>query len=250
MSAPSPPASPNGVSPEPEREPFREAASAAVRTPQNREEPGSAPSRAGAFRRQQEQRRSARNERVGVLLVVVIVVLGVIAIVTARPYFPGSNHPYPNPGPPIIVSLGTPVVGTVPCSGGGTGYTERIPWINSTQPIVTGDINVKVYEIYDGDFIGDPGAVASATPSNVCAGTPPTGTALWYIVLAAPNGSNFLTYTVGKGWLNLSGTAANLPIEEGSFLTLVSGVSLAGTGRGLAVVGASGGSSISGSIPL
>jgi len=206
--------------------------------------------RARSFRKAQEQRRAARNERVGVLVVILIILLGVVTIVTARPYFPGSGNPYPTPGPPIVVSLGTPVSGTVACGAGGTAFTERIAWINSTKPVGTGDVNMKVYEIFDGDFVGDPGAVANATATTVCAGVPPTSSQLWYLVLATPNGTNSLTYTVGKGWLTVSGGTGSGPIADGSFLTLVTAINLTGTGRGLAVVGSSGGSAISGSVPL
>ena len=211
---------------------------------------GGAPGRAQAFRRSQEKQRSTRNERIGVLVVIVILLLGVVTILTARPYFPGSTHQYPTPGPPIVVALGSPVVGSVACAAGGSAYTERVAWINATKPVATGDVNVKVYEIFDGDFVGDPGAVANATASDVCAGAPPTSTSLWYIVLSAPNGTNVLTYTVDRGWLNLTGGTGSGTILDGSFLTLVTSISLAGTGRGLAVVGSAGGSPITGSTVL
>lgn len=213
--------------------------------------PGSFDGRARSFRERQEKRRSARRERIGQLLVVLIVVLGVYAVVTARPYNPSSTSSLPTPGPPITVSLGTPVASTVTCGAGGTAYAERIVWENSTAPVTTGDITVRVYEIYDGDFVPDQGVVANVTPSNLCAGSPPSSPPpLWYVVMAAPNGTTLLSYTVTQGWTSVTSGPWNFQIENGSAMTVVTGVSLAGTGHGFAVVGFAGGSPIRGSVPL
>jgi len=206
--------------------------------------------RSRSFRERQARRKSARREHVGQLLVVVIIVLGIVTIVTARPQSSSSISGYPSPGPPIAVQFGTPSAGTLSCTGGGTAYTERIPWEGSTQQVTTGDVYVRVYEIWDGDYVGDPGAVANATPSNLCAGTPPDSNALWYVVLTAPNGTNLLTYTAASAWVSLTHEPWNIPIEGGFSLVLVTGESLAGTGRGFAVGGFANGSPINGAIPL
>jgi hypothetical protein len=206
--------------------------------------------RSRRFREQEAERKSNRRQNVGVILVVVILVLGIYTIATARPYSASSHHTYPTPGPPISVQLGTPSVSTVPCAGGGTAYAEHIPWENASQTVTTGDVAVHVYEIFDGDYILDPGAVANATSSNVCAGAPPSSTSIWYAVLAAPNGTNLLGYTVANGWASVSGGPWNFDIENGSALVLVTHSSLANTGRGLAVTGFANGSPISGTVVL
>jgi hypothetical protein len=212
--------------------------------------PRSSEGRARSFREAQAQRRSARRERIGEIVVVGILVLAVFAIVTARPYTPSSLYEFPSPGPPIAVHLGSPTVSTISCTAGGTAHAERIPWTNSTLPVTTGDINLRVYEIWDGDIISDPGVVANATPSNLCAGGPPDSTALWYAVFSAPNGTNLLTYTSDNGWVSLTHGPWNFGIANGSAVTLVTGIPVAGTGRGLEVVGSEDGSSIKGITPL
>jgi hypothetical protein len=217
--------------------------------------PGSADGRARAFRQEQAKRRKAWRQRVAAFLVVTILVIGFYVILTdsiftSRPHSSSPSSGLPSPGPPIAVHLGTPSVRTISCGAGGTAYAERIPWTNSTRPVMTGDFYVAVYEIADGDFIGDPGAVANATSSSLCAGVPPDSGALWYAVLAAPNGTNLLTYTVGGGWASVTHGLSQFWVENGSALTLVTDVSLAGTGREVAVYGGVDGSSIDGSIPL
>ncbi|MGA7476802.1 MAG: hypothetical protein WBW47_06240 [Thermoplasmata archaeon] len=213
--------------------------------------PGSFDGRARSFRQEQAMRRSVRRERIGTFLVVVILALGVYTILTARPYSPSSRDNFPTPGPPIIVTMGTPTGATpLNCSAGGTAYVERIPWTSATQPVATGDINLRVYEIWDGDYILDPNAVANVTPLNVCAGSPPSLSALWYAVLASPNGTNLLTYTVNHPWTAVTPGPGNVVIENGSVLTLVTSVSIADTGRGLLVVGYAGGSPIKGTVVL
>ncbi len=206
--------------------------------------------RAQTFRQEQARRRSLRWERAGELFVVVIIVLGVYTILTARPYGSTSSDQLPGIGPPIVVHLGSPAESSVTCTAGGTAYAERIPWTNSTQPVTTGDLSVRVTEIWDGDYIGDPHAVANVTPSNLCAGAPPDASAKWYVVLAAPNGTNLLTYTGGTGWVSVTHGDWNLGVENDSALILVWYAPLAGTGRGISLDGAANGSLISGSIAL
>jgi hypothetical protein len=141
-------------------------------------------------------------------------------------------------------------VTSVNCTAGGTAYVEPIAWTNATHAFTTGDIGVRVYEIWDGDYIPDPGAVANVTPSNVCAGVPPSWEAIWYVVLASPNGTNLLTYTVDHGWAAVPQGPNNVGIQNDSALILVTVTSLADTGRGLAVVGFAGGSQIHGTVVL
>jgi hypothetical protein len=213
--------------------------------------PGSFDGRARSFREEQRKQRSARRERIGTFLVVIIIVLGVYTIMTARPYSASSRYEFPPLGPTIVVNFGTPSgASSVTCSAGGTAYVERVPWTNSTQPVSTGDVSVRVYEIFDGDTIGDPNAVANVTSSNVCAGASPDSTALWYVVLAAPNGTNLLTYTGGHQWTAVTPGPADIDVQNGSALILVTNVSLAGTGRGIAVLGLTGTSQIRGTVAL
>lgn len=206
--------------------------------------------RAHAFREAQAEIRRARRELLGNVIVVLIIALGVYAIVTAKPLSSSGSYVPPKQGPPIHVYFGTPSVASVPCGGGGSAYAERIPWVNSTSPIRTGDINVRVYEIWDGDWIGDPGVQANASAQSVCAGSPPGGITDWYIVLASPNGTNLLTYTDADLWLPVSGTASNLWIDNGSAIFVVTNPAITQTGRGFAVFGFENGSAISGETPL
>jgi len=211
--------------------------------------PGTFDGRAHNFRKNQAQRRSARRGRLGELLVVAIIILGIYTIVTARPYS-SSNYSLPPSGPTITVNFGSPTVSTISCTAGGTANVERIPFANASQPIATGDVILRVSEIWDGDHIGDPGVVANATPSNVCAGAPPSATTVWYVVLEARNGTNLLTYTEASAWTSISVGPSNLGIENGSTFILVSHASYAGTGRGFALVGTENGSVIRGVLPL
>ncbi len=213
--------------------------------------PGSFDGRARTFREEQTKRRSAQRERIGVFLVVIIIALGVYTIVVARPYSVSSQYQFPPLGPEIVVNLGTPSEASpATCTAGGTAYTERVPWTNSTQQVSTGDVSVRVYEIFDGDTIGDPNAVANVTSTNVCAGAPPDSAALWYAVLVAPNGTNLLTYTGGHQWTAVTSGPSDIQVENGSALILVTNVSLAGSGRGIAVLGLTGTSQIRGTVAL
>ncbi len=148
------------------------------------------------------------------------------------------------------MNLGTPTETSVVCGGGGTAYVESVPWVNSTQPVATGQVYLRVYEIWDGDWIADPGAVANATSTNVCAGSSPSGSALWYVVLASPNGTNLLGYAEGASWTLLAPGPSDFTIENGSALILVTSESLAGTGRGLEVLGFVNDSEIKGAVAL
>jgi len=192
--------------------------------------------RTRSFREAQAQRRNDRRERLGVFVVVVILVGALLTVATYHP-FGSSSYNFPPPGPNIVVHLGTSSTGEVACGLGGTAYTERIPWINSTRPLTSGEVYLRLYEIGDGDVIGDPMAVANATPTDPCGGAPPDAGALWYLVLAAPSGTNLLTFTVDGGWASVAPGPSNIPIENASALILVTNESLAGTGRGLGVYG-------------
>lgn len=243
--APTPGASPPD---EPAPPPSLSPASRAPR-PGEPAPPGSFDGRARSFRERQADRRSARRQAVGAIFVVAVIALGVYTVLTARPYS-SSAYQLPSPGPLITVHLGTPSTSTITCSAGGTAYVERIPFSNATQPIATGNVFVRVSEIWDGDFIGDPGVVANATPSNLCAGVAPDATSIWYVVLAAPGGTNLLTYTVARGWAAVTHGSSNVGIQNDSTIILLTYTSLAGTGRGLSVVGTENGSLIRGVVPL
>jgi len=206
--------------------------------------------RARAFRQRQVEQRTSRRTRIANLVMVGLVVAGAYLIVTERPGVLLNAAGTTRFGPAIVVQLGTPTAGTLSCAGGGTAAVERVPWVGSTQPVATGEVYVRIYEIWDGDVILDPNVVANATASNPCAGAPPSSALLWYLVLAAPNGTNELTYTQAGLWQPVAGGAANVTVANDSTLLLVSGASLAGTGRGIAVLGFAGLSPISGSVPL
>ncbi|HKN05975.1 MAG TPA: hypothetical protein VJ021_00010 [Thermoplasmata archaeon] len=211
--------------------------------------PGTYDGRARSFREEQTQRRGGRRELIGAVLAAAIITLGVYTIATAHPYS-SSNYDFPNSGPLIAIHLGPPSVSTVSCGAGGTAYAEHIPWTNASAKVSTGEVVVHVSEIWDGDYIGDPGAVANATPTNLCAGLPPTSTSMWYVVLTTPNGTNLLTYTVASSWSSVSHGAVGVEVANGSAIVLVTHESLAGTGRGLEVVGEVNGSLIRGETPL
>lgn len=214
--------------------------------------PGTFDGRARSFRETQSQRRSLRRERLGQVVVVAIILLGIYAIVSARPFNPSSGSGHPTPGPPIRVTLATPVLGQTPCGGGGTAYTERVVWTSASASVTTGDVSPRVYELFDGDIVNDIGVVANATSSSLCAGSPPNGAPLvsWYVVLTDPNGTNLLTYTFSAGWTSVTHGAWNFAIENGSAMVVVTKTSVAGMGFGFAVVGFSSGSAIRGSVPL
>ncbi len=214
--------------------------------------PGAFTGRARAFRQEQTRRRTTRREHVVDALLVAAIVIGAYVIAIEPPYSPNNgNTGVTTPtGPPIVVHFGATSESSVTCSAGGTAYTESIPWTNSTRPVATGEIYVRVYEIWDGDYIADPNVVANATPANPCAGSPPDSSALWYVVLAAPNGTNLLTYTEASSWTSVTQGTSNVVIQNDSALILVTASSLAGTGRGFEVIGLVGGSQISGSVEL
>ena len=212
-------------------------------------QPGRHEGRARAFREQQTQRRGGRREVIGTLLAAAIIVLGVYTIATAHPYS-SSSYDFPGSGPVITIHFGPPSVSTVSCGSGGTVYAEHIPWANASSKVVTGELVVHVSEIWDGDYIGDPGVVANATASDVCAGPPPSSTSIWYVVLVAPDGTNLLTYSVASSWSSVSHGAVSIGVANGSAIVLVTHESLAGTGRGLEVVGEVNGSLIRGVTPL
>jgi len=208
---------------------------------------------ARAFRKRQEEKRSELLDRAGVVIVLVILALGVIAIVTAQPYSPTGSALFPKPGPTITVQLGAAGSGSVTCGNGATGYLDRVPFLGSTQPITTGDVNLRVYEVWDGDNIPALGVVANVSPTSMCAGSPPAvgpSTLDWYVVLTSPNGTILLSYTVAAGWTAIGSGSSNIVFPTGSELTVVTGTTIASTGRGLAVLGFAKGSPIQGSVTL
>jgi hypothetical protein len=206
-------------------------------------------SRSRAFRHHQAEQRGVRRERVGQVLAIAVLILAVYVIVTARPQGTASTYTFPSPGPTITVQFGAPSGSGVNCSGGGTAFAERIPWLSTTQPVTTGDVNLRLYEIWDGDYLTDSGAVATASPTSACAGGAPTSLYEWYVVLVGSNGTNELTYT-DAGWASITGSSWNFEIPNGSTLILVTYTSLVDSGRGLAVTGFAGGSPIKGSLVL
>ena len=213
--------------------------------------PGTFEGRARAFREDQAQRRSVRRERVGQIIVIAIIIIGVYALVASRPFNPATNTGPSPPGPPIKVALSPPVVRQLTCGNGGTGYAETVGWSNASAALVAGDVTPRVYELFDGDLVPDNGVVANATPTNPCAGAPPPSSTLdWYVVYSAPNGTIQLTYTVGAGWTSVTSGPWNIPIENGSALTVITGGSIANRGFGLAVVGFVSNSEVKGSVPL
>ncbi|MGA8542106.1 MAG: hypothetical protein WB947_00970 [Thermoplasmata archaeon] len=215
---------------------------------------GSFAGRASEFRQRGAHRRFRRLELLAEIGCVALIVVAFTVVLTAKPPpTPSPGTPPWEPAPssaPITVRFGTPTVGNVSCGAGGTAYTERIPWLNSSQPVTTASTWVILHELGDGDYIPDPNAVANATPASVCAGAPPSPSALWYVVLAAPNGTNLLTYTEPGVWASVTHGSTDLPIAANSSLVVVTDVSIAGTGRGLAVLGYVGTASISGNVPL
>lgn len=208
--------------------------------------PGSSEGRARAFRERETQRRSRRRELIGHALVVAIIILGIYAIVSARPFVPSSGPGPPTPGPPITVNLTRPAVGTVTCGNGGTAYTERIVWANASALVMTNDIDATVHEA-DTDIVSDIGVVPNVTLSSLCAGDPPSGGSVlfsWYVVMVAPNGTILLSYTISQGWVSVTGGTSTIPIENGTTMIVVTDVSIAGRGYLFWVAGASNGSSI------
>lgn len=206
--------------------------------------------RARAFREKRERRRGARREQVGQLLAVAIIILGIYAILSARPYIPGSGSVFPSPGPLITVTFGTPVASTVNCSSGGIAYVDRVPWTGSSEPVTTGDVSLHFVEIWDGDYIPDIYASPNVTSTSLCASAPPTSLMCWYVVMTTSNGTILLAYWVAAGWVSLTHGPWNVPIVDGTTLVFITGSPIAQTGRGLTVVGFSGGSPIRGSVPL
>lgn len=213
--------------------------------------PGTFDGRARAFRENETKRRSRRRERIGQLLVVAVILLGIFAIVTARPFSPSTGNGQPPPGPPIVVTFTTPVVGQVTCGNGETAYTERTVWNSSSPTVTTGDVALRVYELIDGDIVNDRGVVPNANASSVCAGSPPEATVFgWYVVVSAPNDTIELTYAFSPGWASVTQGPSNVPIENGTIMTVVMGTSLAGRGYGFAVTGFASGSQVSGAVAL
>lgn len=185
--------------------------------------PGTFDGRTRSFRERQTKQRSLRRERIGQIVVVAIIVLGIYAIVSAKPFNPFSTPGNSTPAPPVTINFSAPVGGQVPCGGGGTGYTDRIVWMNSSAAISTGDVYFLIKEP-DGDLVPDQGVVVNVTSSNVCAGVPPNSvTWSWYVVLVAPNGTNLLTYTSDHGWASVAHEPLYIQIQDGAALVVVTG---------------------------
>jgi len=212
--------------------------------------PGTYAGRARLFRRAQAERRTDRRDRVWTVFVVFVIGLGVFVVVTATPYSPLGYNGLPKPGPVITVTLASPVVSSISCGSGGTAISEEIGFVSSSKPVATGELVLRLYEIWDGDYIGDPNAVANASATNACEGAPPTTGALWYVVLTAPKGTNALTFTGKDLWQPIGGSPTNLTLRGGYTFVVITAYSLSGTGRGFGVEGYEAGSRIQGSVPL
>jgi hypothetical protein len=207
------------------------------------------PGRAREFRRVRSERRRARLVILEDVIVAGILALAVYTVLTARPVSPTSTNPFAS-GPPIHVAFGTPSVGLVSCAGGVTAYAERVPWVNSSQPLLTVDVDLHVYQLGDGDIVADSGVVPNVTATNVCAGPPPTTYQRWYIVLQDTNGTNLLAYTFSQRWEHVTANINTTMIQDDDSIIIVENPLLAGVGYGLRVVGFSSGSPISGSTPI
>ena len=212
-------------------------------------------SRSGAetaadFRAGRDAHRRGRWEVVVEVIAVALIVLGAFAILTAKPIPPGGDLVTVPTGPPIHVTLGTPVVTSVTCGDGSSATVERVPWENASVEVGTGVVQIRVIQLGDGDIVADGGVPATATPTNACAGAPPSGNERWYGVLADPNGTNVDTFTFDQQWHSVTNASWNVPIENGSSVLVVENPSLAAQGYGLQVVGLDNGSTISGLMPL
>ncbi|HTT73111.1 MAG TPA: hypothetical protein VMG99_03040 [Thermoplasmata archaeon] len=207
--------------------------------------------RASEFRADRTNRRQRRAELVLTIVAVAAIATGAVWLVFGPPVLPGSSAPGGSPNaPPIHVNFGAPVASSVPCGGGGNVTVERIPWINTTEPITTGEAELRLMEIYDGDYLSDPGAAPNVNASSVCTGAVPNPSARWYAVLQGSNGTNVLSYTVPGGWATVSGGDWNLPIPDGDSLVVVENPSLVASGFAISVVGFANGSPITGSVVL
>jgi hypothetical protein len=212
-----------------------------------------APPRVGAqeFRTTRAEHRRDRTDSMVAAVAVVVLVVAAYAVLTARPVAPGTGPPDANSdAPAIVVRLGTPLAAVVNCTGGGNVTTERVPWINESQPITTGDADPRITELFDGDFVSDPHAAANVNATSVCTGSVPDPTSRWYAALESPNGTNVLSYTVAGGWQTVGGGAWNVLIPDGSNLTIVENPSLVQIGYSLNIIGFANGAAITGAVTL
>jgi hypothetical protein len=216
--------------------------------------PGTFEGRASTFRQAEAVRRRARRERYVEVVLVAVILIGSYSIVAGRSDSTSIQGFMVAPiaaGPPILVHLiSSATDSSVSCGGGGTAYVENITWFSSSQPLYSSEVFIGIYEIWDGDPIPDLLVVPNATASSVCAGTPPGSGSLWYLVLAAPNGTNLLTYDQTSQWAPVGSGASDVLIASGSNLVLVSNTALSNTGRGLKLIGSVDGSQITGSVAL
>jgi hypothetical protein len=214
-------------------------------------DPAPAPGGAREFRERRTRRRQSRTDLAVTGIAVVVLVLAVVVLLTVKPVVPGSGPPDDSSNaPPIVVRFGTPVVSEVTCGSGGNVTAERVPWINSSQPITTGDADPRITEIADGDFVSDPHATPTVNATDVCTGAAMDLTSRWYAVLEDPNGTNALTYTVADGWQTVAGGEWNVLIPDGANLTVVENPSMAGSGYALSMIGFANGAAITGSVTL
>jgi len=203
------------------------------------------------FRERRAQRRRGRTDTALTVLATAVIVLAIAVMLTAKPVVPGTGPPDESSNaPPIVVTFGTPVVSEVNCSGAGNVTAERVPWVNASEPITTGDADPRITEIADGDFVSDPKATPDVNATDVCTGPVPDPTSRWYAVLEDPNGTNVLTYTVAGGWQTVGPGDWNVLIPDGANLTVVENPVMAGSGYSLNVIGFAMGAQITGSVTL
>jgi len=141
------------------------------------------------------------------------------------------------PSSKVSVTLGTPDAGTTVCGSGGSSPSERIPWLGSSVPISTAELNLLVVELADGDILPGIAGAPGVTSTDPCEGNPPGPSYHWYLVLSDPSGANVAYYTLPMGWVTLAGGAANLTVANGSSFLLLISPSVAGIGYGLALQG-------------
>ena len=127
--------------------------------------------------------------------------------------------------------------------------------MNASAAVSSGNLGIRLYEIWDGDWLWGSNVVPDANATSVCAAAPPGGgITAWYAVLAAPNGTNLLTYASGSmargAWAAVDGGPWNRSVTNGSSLIIVTVPEIHDTGRGLSLFGFENGGPISGCVTL